>query len=310
MAGLTTPPGQPYEVILDGGYFCDLLFLGISHLPAPGTEVFADEFALAGGWTFRTARALARLGVRTGWPADFGNDIFSRYVRDEAIAAGIDPGLFRDHDRPIRHVTAAVGLPTDRAFISFMDDIDVPSTGPIVEANRPDWICVPGLSYESRFGDLATSAFRVGSRIFMDCQDVPVTLETKGVAAAISAVDVFSPNELEAKRLAGRGELHEAIAMLADLGPTIVVKRGAFGALVSDAGRISEVPGFEVEPKATTGAGDCFNAGFIYGLLHGSDALEATRLANIVGALSTTAADGSRLPDESELLDIAARWAG
>jgi sugar/nucleoside kinase (ribokinase family) len=296
-----------YDVLLDGGYFCDLLFGGLPRMPALGSEVFGDEFAMTPGWTYRTALALTRLQVRAGWAVDFGDDLFSRYVMEEAARAGIGTELFRIHQGPVRRVSAAFVRGNDRAFVTYMDEIEVPSVGPLIEAHRPQWTVLGSLEYGDRFREIATSARRSGTRLFMDCQDVAVTLATPGVAEAISAVDIFAPNDLEAKRLTGQRSTAAALGILAGLGPTVVVKRGRFGSVAQAGATTWRAAPLPVQPESTAGAGDCFIAGFLYGLLHGADTGEALRLGNVVGGLATSARDGSRLPDEVQLLDQASR---
>ncbi|MFE2446193.1 hypothetical protein ACFXDF_29805, partial [Streptomyces sp. NPDC059426] len=50
------------DVLFAGEVFCDLVFGGIPHLPTPGTEVYADRFAVSPGGTANRAVATARLG--------------------------------------------------------------------------------------------------------------------------------------------------------------------------------------------------------------------------------------------------------
>jgi sugar/nucleoside kinase (ribokinase family) len=295
-----------YEVLLDGGYFCDLLFSGLPRMPALGLDVFGDDFVMAPGWTYRTALALTRLNVRVGWAADFGNDLFSRYVMDEADRAGIERGLFRVHERPVRRISTAFVLGNDRAFVSFKDPIEVPSIAPLIEVHRPQWTVLGALEYGDRFRDIVGSARRSGSRVFMDCQNVAETLATPGVADAISEVDVFAPNESEAKRLTGQRNTATAMGILAGLGPTVVVKRGRLGCVAQSGTVTWQAAPLPVHVESTAGAGDSFIAGFLYGLLRGADTGEALRFGNVVGGLAASARDGSRLPTEVQLLEHAA----
>ena len=73
----------------------------------------------------------------------------------------------------------------------------------------------------------------------------------------------------------------------------LVVKRGAQGVLCADGGRQWQVSVPPVVPVDTTGAGDCFNAGLIAGLLDGLALPEAAALGCAAGALSTQAAGGT-----------------
>src|SRR5262249_42787804 len=105
--------------------------------------------------------------------------------------------------------------------------------------------------------------------------------------AALAQTDVLLPNETEALRIAGAPALPAAAAALAAAGPRLVVKLGERGALCVN-GPVwhrAELP--PVTPVDATGAGDCFNAGLIGGLLRGLALPDAAALGCAVGALST-----------------------
>lgn len=97
-------------------------------------------------------------------------------------------------------------------------------------------------------------------------------------------------NESELYLLAGRGLMEEVIDVLLKCGPEIiVVKQGAKGCLVATTDGFNHVEGFSVHAVDATGAGDAFDAGFLYGLRKKLPLKEAARFANAVGALSTRA---------------------
>ena len=75
----------------------------------------------------------------------------------------------------------------------------------------------------------------------------------------------------------------------------VVIKQGAEGASIWLAGgdTITQVPGFAVKAQFTVGAGDSFNAGFLYALQQGQDTVEAARFGNAVAALVVSAAQGA-----------------
>jgi ribokinase len=95
-------------------------------------------------------------------------------------------------------------------------------------------------------------------------------------------------NEGELTHLTGCSQQKEAISTILSCGPEIVViKRGSRGCLVADGKESFEVPGFKINALDSTGAGDAFDAGFLYGIFKGFSLPEAARFANAVGALST-----------------------
>ena len=85
----------------------------------------------------------------------------------------------------------------------------------------------------------------------------------------------------------------DAIALLAKHGKHVVVKLGSKGAMAIVDGKRVYHPGFRVEAKDTTGAGDSFNAGYVYGYLMGMEPAECLVYGNACGALSVSAYGGS-----------------
>ena len=77
-------------------------------------------------------------------------------------------------------------------------------------------------------------------------------------------------------------------------GGVLILKQGSQGATIYYAEQVSPqaVPGFRVTPRFTVGAGDSFNAGFLFALNQGQDIAEAVRFANAVAALVVSGTDG------------------
>jgi sugar/nucleoside kinase (ribokinase family) len=109
----------------------------------------------------------------------------------------------------------------------------------------------------------------------------------------LAETDLLLPNEAEAERLAGAATLDEAVASLTKAGGLIAVKLGARGALYADGQRQYVATPPPMTPLDTTGAGDCFNAGLLTGLLRGLEPAEALALACATGAMSTQGIGGS-----------------
>ena len=93
---------------------------------------------------------------------------------------------------------------------------------------------------------------------------MPPEQAREAFAPFVEAADVLMPTADEAQLLTGTETLTDAVAVLARPGRVIVVTRGATGCTVYDGGAAGvDVPGFAVEEVDPTGAGDCFDAGFL-----------------------------------------------
>jgi hypothetical protein len=130
----------------------------------------------------------------------------------------------------------------------------------------------------------------------MDCQDVPATLDTPTVREVLTQVDVFAPNTDEALRLTGTTTVDDALEVLAGLVDTVVVKRGSAGAAAVQGGKRYDIAAVPVEVLDTTGAGDCFNAGFVHAHLTGQQLPYCLNAAVACGAAATTGPGSSAAP--------------
>ncbi|MFI9407872.1 carbohydrate kinase family protein [Nocardia sp. NPDC052316] len=289
------------EVLVVGAYFADLVFHGLTRPVQPGTEVFASGFAILPGGAFTPAMAMHRLGHDVVWSTDFGTDLFSQQVLAAARAEGLDDSGFRLHTVPVRSVTAALSSAEDRAMVSYQDPVAPFPLERLLREHRAEVVILPQLRYGAAVHAALDVAHRLGTRVFMDCQDVPCTLDTPTVREILAEVDIFAPNADEALRLTAAPTLDAAIDILAGLVNTLVVKRGSGGAVAVRDGARCEIDAVAVEVVDTTAAGDCFNVGFLHAHLAGHALPDCLATAVACGAAATTALGSSAAPDLSEL---------
>jgi len=286
---------QTYDVLVAGDYCLDLIFTGLPELPRLGAEVIGAGFEMLPGGAYNAVAALHRLGLRVGWAGDFGNDDFSRFVLAAAASEGLDQALFVHHDRPLRKVTVALSYPDDRAFVAFYDpDPPLPAVMRALAAVRAKALYVPGLYAGALLEGAARLARGRGLRLAMDGNaSEGRTLAEPAIRRALSLLDVFLPNAAEACQMAQVREVVPACRLLAETCRLVVIKDGPNGALACRQGEILRDPALPIQPLDTTGAGDCFNAGFLCAWLEGQDLPTCLRWGNIVGGLSTLGHGGT-----------------
>ncbi|MDX3924572.1 MAG: carbohydrate kinase family protein [Shinella sp.] len=285
-----------FDVVVIGEYYFDLIFRGLPGIPTIGTDIWAEEFDWLPGASFSTALAFSRLGTRAGWWCTFGNDIFSRMIVEEAQREGIPTDLFQMVDRPLRRVSTAFSLTHDRGFMSYSEEPEALIPREELYRLRPRVLLLQGFSLAPERLALIEEARRLGIVVCSDCQHIDMTLDTPSMRDALSRIDVFLPNAKEAIDVTGAPDAGAALAILSELCPTVVVKCGADGAIAMHEGRRHAVPALAVDVFDTTGAGDCFNAGFVHGFLNEPYFETAVETGVICGSLAVTGYGGRNLP--------------
>ena len=106
--------------------------------------------------------------------------------------------------------------------------------------------------------------------------------------------DFFFPNESETEAITGERDPRRGAAALAALGCNAVVKCGGEGSYycARNTEDVQFFPSYPTRLVETTGAGDSFDAGFLYAFLNGEDIGGCMRMGNAVGALSVQRAGG------------------
>ena len=104
-----------------------------------------------------------------------------------------------------------------------------------------------------------------------------------------SRVDVLFGNRDEFQIMFGPDlEDRELLAEAAEVSPTLLMKTGCDGCVVSEGGAVRQIEGFCVDPLDTTAAGDCFSAAYIFASLRGYPPVQAAKLANRLAASIVT----------------------
>ena len=281
------------DVLLFGDYFCDLIITGLSEVPHLGADVFGEAMTITPGGAYILATALHRLEVQTRWAPRLGDDLFSRFVLEEAHKEGLDTSLFEQVGQAHRSLSVSFSFAHDRGFISYTDPDPGRDYAALIAAQRPAWVVNLPFDGSEASRRLVDRVHACGGRVFADCQYTTARLDDPGLDELLRALDVFAPNRSEAAQLTGQSDPEAAAGALARFCPLVVVKCGADGACARAGERAWHSPALRVEPVDTTGAGDCFNAGFLSAHLRGEPIETCLRYGNICGGLSVTRPGGT-----------------
>jgi sugar/nucleoside kinase (ribokinase family) len=288
-----------FDVIVVGSYSVDLIFSGMPEFLQLGKDVVGSDFKMTPGEAFIPAVAMHRLGLKVGWATDFGNDEFSQFALKNAREEGLDESLFVFHNRPYRRISVSASFPEDNAYLTYYDpDPQLPAAIPALGKSQAKVVFIPGLYYGSFLG-IGINLIRIKKmKLVMDGNSSSGTIlgsshESIAIRNAIKYADVFLPNAKEARRLTGADDLEQALYKLAELCPQVVIKDGSKGTIAYFNKNLIRMPGISIKSVDTTGAGDNFNAGFLYAWLNHYPTDTCLQWGNITGGLSTMEMGGT-----------------
>jgi sugar/nucleoside kinase (ribokinase family) len=307
---------KTYDVIVAGEINPDLILTG-NILPEFGqVEKLIDSALLTiGSSSVIFACGAARLGLKVAFVGVCGNDIFGRFMLTEMQHRNVDISnviikkngqtglsvilnqLFNDDE--------GTSAQSDRAILTFPGMMAALTASDIPDALlRQAWhIHVASYFLQTRLQPdlpaLFQKAHNLGLTTSLDTNYDP-SEKWIGFDELLSVTNIFFPNEKEALSLSGEADIHLAASKLRKKVETLGVKLGANGALGVQENQIIQVPSIPVKVVDTVGAGDSFDAGFVYGYLHKWGMEKTLQLACACGALSTQKAGGTAGQPELE----------
>ncbi|PJF47238.1 MAG: carbohydrate kinase [Candidatus Thermofonsia Clade 3 bacterium] len=289
---------RPFDLLLPGEINPDLILSGDVEPQFGQAEKRVDSAHLTvGSSSVITACGAARLGLKVAFIGICGADLFGRFMLEEMQLRGVDTSAVLVDPLQATGLTVILNKGHDRAMLTFPGAIAAlradQVSDDLLRRARHLHVASYFLQDALRPGlpDLFHRARALGLTTSLDTNWDPAG-RWEGVLDLLPLVDVFLPNAAEACALSGETDVTRAARRLADLARTVAVKLGAEGALSVHAAQTIHVPSIPVDVVDTVGAGDTFDAGFLYGYLHGWTLEKSLRLAAICGALSTRAAGG------------------
>lgn len=261
-------------------------------------EVLVQDFEMTiGSSSAIFACGASRLGLKTTIIGVVGDDPLGRFMIDALHQRQVDISPVLINRERKTGVSVILSRGSDRAILTYLGCIDA------LEANQvPDSLLaqtrhlhVCSIFLQSRLRSGLTTLFdrarSLGVTISLDTNWDP-SGKWEGILELIAQVDVFLPNEQEALAITASANLPQALDVLAQQCPLVVIKQGDKGAIARQGGETVAVKALTVPVVDTVGAGDSFNAGFLYGYLAGFPLKKSLELGIACGSLSTRAAGG------------------
>ncbi len=269
------------------------------------TAIFPRTFA-SGGSAANTIHGLAMLGADTGFIGSIGKDDTGDFFENDMKKAGVNTLLIR-RDSVTGTAVALVTRDTERTFATHL--------GAAVELSADDFRPLLFEDFDILYleGYLITD-FKVidtACRIARENKMlIALDLSSYNVVEGFldqfkeiieKYVDILFANEQEAKAFTGR-EPEKALTMLSELSEIVILKVGAEGSWVKSKDELIKISAFPVQCIDTTGAGDLYAAGFLYGFSHGMN-LEKCGILGSLMAGKVIETVGARM-DHEKFIEI------
>lgn len=260
----------------------DLIFSGARKPPALGEEEYAKACSKElGGGPLATMIQVHRLGVPARLGTFIGTGELSAFLRNELDKSGIP--YCNMAEKPCAEpltLSCIISCKTDRAIISYKPPEEAFA---LAEDKLAAFYQGAELAYISAENvSLCQRLKEEGCIIVLDSA-WSHDLHLEQYSSILSYVDYFIPNEKEALKITGAKDASAALEILGRYLATPIIKRGSKGCIYRKEGQLREVEPISVEHRDSTGAGDAFAAGLLYGLYHRYDIEKCLRFANITG---------------------------
>jgi sugar/nucleoside kinase (ribokinase family) len=285
---------EPANVLCAGIIVADHVCSPIDHLPAAGELVMADRLLLTlGGCAANAAVDLVKMGVRAAVVGRVGSDVFGRVVAEMLREHGVDVSAVQTTPGADTSQTLIVNVAgEDRRFIhTFGANADFRAADLPLDRVKEckalylgGYLLMPKVRQEELVPIFA-AARQAGARTVLDVVTPGPAEYLSRLERLLPHVDVFLPNNHEAELITGERDPLRQAELFHRLGAkTAVVTLGADGVvLVNNRARL-RAGVFSVPLVDGSGGGDAFDAGYIYGLLHGLEAEDCLRVASALGA--------------------------
>ncbi len=287
------------DILVAGEINPDLILTGDVAPVFGQVEQLIDEARLAVGSSSAIfACGAARLGLRVAFIGVCGDDIFGRFMLEEMQKRHVDISNVIVHPGGGTGLSVILNRAADRAILTYPGLISALRAEDISDSLLRQARHLHVASYflqtalQGGLPDLFRRAHSLGRTTSLDTNWDPSD-EWRGLDELLPLVDVLLLNESEAKAIAHADDLASALMVLAGQAKLVAVKRGADGASLRTSAVSISVPSISVNVIDTIGAGDTFDAGFIYGYLNHWSIERSLRLACVCGAISTQKAGGS-----------------
>jgi len=290
---------KEFDILVCGEINPDLILYGdVEPVFGQVEKLLENAQLVIGSSSVIFACGAARLGLRVSFIGKCGEDVFGKFMIEKMQTSGIDTRYVIVEPDQSTGFSVILNKGFDRAILTYPGLI---SSLKVKDIKDEILSSTHHLHIASYF--LQTNLQKGLSGLFQQARKLHLTisLDTNwdpyeswtGVNELLPYIDVFLPNEAEVCSLTGLRDLDNAIKELSNRVDTLVAKQGVLGAVAVCEGKKYFAKSLPVAVMDTVGAGDSFDAGFLYGYLKGWDLEKALQLGVICGSLSTQKIGGT-----------------
>lgn len=264
---MTTTNSSKVDLVGVGLNATDML-ISLAEHPAPGSKVeFRSSSLLPGGQVASAVMACQRWGLRTRYVGKLGDDIAAQIHREEFARTGVETQIIVVPGCASQQAVILVDSQGERTVLWRRDQ----QLGLSPEELKRDWIVNARILHVDGYDTAAATvaagwARAAGIPVITDLDDT-----YSGVEALLENVDYAIVSRDVPERLLGEDDLEKSLPLMQRrYGCALTAATlGQDGVLAWDGKRFHYACAYQVAAVDTTGAGDTFHAGFIYGLLQG-----------------------------------------
>ena len=292
---------KKFDVIVAGELNVDLIMNQLQSFPETGKEKLAEKMSLTlGSSSAIFASNLAALGMKVSFIGKIGNDIFGNFCKAQLNEKGVDTTMLIQSDGLQTGATVILNFDEDRAMITHqgaMKDLGIADiTNEMLSTAKhlhfSSYFLQPG--FKNNLDSLFKMAKDAGLTTSLDVQWDPAEQWDFDYKKILPYVDIFLPNETELLNLTGADSIEVALKAMEGYGKFILIKQSKDGSLLNYDNKIVKVKSFlNDKVEDAIGAGDSFNAGFIFKFIQGFSPEDCQVFGNLIGAISTTKSGGT-----------------
>ena len=255
-----------------------------------------------GGSADNTIRAMARLGAEVGFIGKVGRDTTGDFFEQALSNLGIQPVIFRGENRSGKCVSL-ISTDGERTMLTHLGAALELHADEISEQVFTGYDCLYIEGYlvqdHTLISSVARKAKQCGLKVAIDLASFNVVAENVDFLRELvrEYVDIVFANEDEAKTFSGESEPINALQYISEMCNLAIVKIGMKGALIKQGEQVVHVGIMAAAKRVdTTGAGDFYAAGFLYGLTLGLDlrqcgTIGAVTAGKVIEIVGTTLSD-------------------